>query len=74
MLGPYEEGPLIHMKLRFIAVYCAGICPKAQFLAALIGSLASCGVSTAAYALFSHVYVIGGETLPAPTAGVLPHA
>ena len=49
---------------------CAGICPKAQFFAALIGSLASCGISTAAYALFSSVYEIGGDKLPAPTAKI----
>ena len=47
-----------------------GICPKAQFFAALIGSLASCGISTAAYALFSSVYQIGGDKLPAPTAKI----
>lgn len=47
-----------------------GVCPKCQFAAALLGSMASCWFSTAAYALFSHVYVIGGEKLPAPTAAI----
>lgn len=47
-----------------------GVCPKCQFLAALLGSMASCWFSTAAYALFSRVYVIGGEKLPAPTAAI----
>lgn len=47
-----------------------GVCPKCQFAAALLGSMASCWFSTAAYALFSRVYVIGGEKLPAPTAAI----
>lgn len=47
-----------------------GVCPKCQFGAALLGSMASCWFSTAAYALFAHVYVIGGEKLPAPTAAI----
>lgn len=47
-----------------------GVCPKCQFVAALLGSMASCWFSTAAYALFSSVYDIGGENLPAPTAAI----
>jgi uncharacterized oligopeptide transporter (OPT) family protein len=58
----------------FKTAYLLGICPKSQLVAALIGSLASCWVSTAAYALFAHVYEIGGPKLPAPTAGALSQA
>lgn len=47
-----------------------GVCPKCQFAAALLGSMASCWFSTAAYALFSSVYEIGGDKLPAPTAAI----
>jgi hypothetical protein len=54
----------------FKTAYLLGVCPRAQFIAMLIGSLASCFVSSAAYRLYSSVYEIGGEKLPAPTAQI----
>lgn len=42
--------------------------PRAQFVAQLVGTLASCGTAVGAWLLYSSAYEIPGPEFPAPTA------
>jgi uncharacterized oligopeptide transporter (OPT) family protein len=54
----------------FKTAHLLGVCPRAQFVAMLLGSAASAGVSVAAYTLYTSAWQVPGPDFPAPTAEI----
>lgn len=54
----------------FKTAHLLGVCPRAQFLAMLLGSAASALVSVGAYSLYTSAWPVPGPEFPAPTAEI----
>ena len=54
----------------FKTAHLLGVCPRAQFLAMLMGSAASALVSVGAYSLYTSAWPVPGPEFPAPTAEI----
>ena len=59
-----------HRAQDFKTAHLLGVCPRAQFLAMLLGSAASAFVSVAAYSLYTAAWPVPGPEFPAPTAEI----
>lgn len=54
----------------FKTAHLLGVCPRAQFVAMLLGSAVSAAVSVAAYTLYTSAWQVPGPDFPAPTAEI----
>lgn len=54
----------------FKTAHLLGVCPRAQFIAMLLGSAVSALVSVGAYSLYTSAWPVPGPEFPAPTAEI----
>lgn len=68
----YQDCTLRHQNALqdFKTAHLLGVCPRAQFLAMLLGSAASALVSVGAYSLYTSAWPVPGPEFPAPTAEI----